>query len=45
MIPMPFGDGQISGLISFIIQAWWPAPSVDPASTVYWMQSAGLSRQ
>ena len=30
IIPMPFGDGQISGLISFIIQAWWPAPSVEP---------------
>ena len=42
---MPFGDGQISGLISFIIQAWWPAPRVEPALTVYWMQSAGLVRQ
>ena len=30
IIPMPFGDGQISGLISFIIHAWWPAPSVEP---------------
>ena len=42
---MPSGDGQISGLISFIIHAWWPAGSWLPASTVYWMQSAGLSRQ
>ena len=39
------GDGQMSGLISFIIQGWWPAPSVEPASTVYWTHSAGLSRQ
>ncbi len=42
---MPFGDGQTSGLISFIIHAWWPAPRVEPALTVYWTQSAGFVRQ
>ena len=45
MIPMPSGDGQIRALISFIIHAWWPAPSVEPASVTYWTQSSGLSRQ
>src|SRR4051812_37133748 len=45
MSPMPLAEGQMSGLISFIIHAWWPAPSVDPASVTYWTQSAGWSRQ
>ena len=45
MSPMPLADGQISGLISFIIQAWCPAPSVEPASVTYWTHLAGLSRQ
>ena len=27
---MPFGDGQMSALISFICQAWWLAPSCEP---------------
>ena len=35
----------MSALISFICQAWWPAPSWLPASSVYCTQSAGLSRQ
>src|SRR6188474_2367543 len=43
--PTPLGDGQISGRISFIIHFWWPAPSVEPASTVYWMHLSWLSRQ
>src|SRR3954470_4436040 len=43
--PTPFGEGQTSGLTSFIIHAWWPAPSVEPASVVYWMHLAALSRQ
>ncbi len=31
--PMPFGDGQIRPLISFIIQVWCPVLSSDPAFT------------
>ena len=42
---MPFGDGQMSALISFICQAWWLAPSWEPLartmSTHFW----ALSRQ
>ena len=30
---MPSGDGQISALISFIIQCWWPSPRIVPWSS------------
>src|SRR3954453_24064874 len=43
--PMPFGDGQISPLISFIIQSWWLLPSVEPALVRMSAHLSGLSRQ
>ena len=45
MTPMPLGAGQISLLISFIIQRWWPSPSVGPLSRTVSTHSSGLSRQ
>src|SRR5581483_6464320 len=30
MTPIPFGEGQMSALISFISHVWWPLPSVGP---------------
>ncbi len=37
--------GQMSALISFSCQRWWPSPSVGPLSSTIWRQSSGLSRQ
>src|SRR3954470_14382761 len=45
MIPMPFGDGQISALISFICHAWWLAPSCDPFLSTMSTHFCALSRQ
>ena len=44
MMPMPFGDGQISALISLSCQVWWPWPSVGPLSSTTWTQASKLSR-
>ena len=43
-MPMPAVDGQISLLISLVIQSWWLSPSVEPASVTILAASSGLSR-
>src|SRR4029079_3988669 len=45
MSPMPFGDGQMRPLISFICHAWWLAPSCDPAFSTMSTHFCALSRQ
>src|SRR6476469_7430945 len=43
--PMPFEFGQMSLLISFICQSWWPAGSAVPFLTTMFVQSWTWSRQ
>ena len=45
MTPMPFGDGQIERIDLVHHPALVAGAELEPASTVYWMQSSGLSRQ
>ena len=42
---MPFGDGQMSALISFICHAWWLAPSWEPFARTMSTHFCALSRQ
>src|SRR3990172_5613315 len=44
MTPTPLDAGQTSALISFIIQAWWPRPSVGPFLSTSSVHSLALSR-
>jgi hypothetical protein len=44
-MPIPFSDGQISLLISFICQSWWLAPSLEPLATTMSRHFSALSRQ
>src|SRR4051794_25364854 len=43
--PIPFFDGQISLLTSFICQSWWLLPSLEPLATTRSRHFSGLSRQ
>src|SRR4051812_47806269 len=43
--PTPFGAGQMSALISFICQVWWPLPRVEPFFSTSSTHDDALSRQ
>src|SRR3954452_18016928 len=42
---MPFGEGQISALISFICHVWCPLSSVGPCDRTIFTQSFRCARQ
>ena len=44
MTPMPFDAGQMSALISFICQVWWPFGSAGPFASTVFTQSLWWSR-